>query len=209
MVAVSRYVRRVLGRVAEAPWHGAWRCWGTPWLMGGRQVSKHAREGRRGILLPRTVPPAGSAVGRLCRRPTLPSAVGSIGIEPTADGPWRRLSGAQLGPWTHPSGASRENGHGVACNRKDLPCYSRETSCSFQKFMDDSWEWNDFWHHPAEGTMSRIATGALVSRALVALALAPRARRGGWGSSLVLSARHAWRAPCRYIDPGLGVNYYY
>ena len=37
------------------------------------------------------------ASGWLCRRPALPSAVGSIGIEPTADGPWRRLSGAQLG----------------------------------------------------------------------------------------------------------------
>ena len=60
------------------------------------------------------------ASGWLCRRPALPSAVGSIGIEPTADGPWRRLSGAQLGPWAHPSGTSRENGHGVACNRKDL-----------------------------------------------------------------------------------------
>ena len=58
------------------------------------------------------------ASGWLCRRPALPSAVGSIGIEPTADGPWRRLSGAQLGPWAHPSGTSRENGHGVACNRK-------------------------------------------------------------------------------------------
>ena len=67
-------VRRVLGRAAEAPWHGAWRCWGTPWLMGGRQVSKHTREGRRGILLPRTVPPAGSAVGRLCRRRSARSA---------------------------------------------------------------------------------------------------------------------------------------
>ena len=68
--------RRVLGRVAEAPWpwHGAWRCWGAPWLMGGRQVSKHTREGRRGILLPRTVPPAGSAVGRLCRRRSARSA---------------------------------------------------------------------------------------------------------------------------------------
>ena len=43
------------------------------------------------------------ASGWLCRRPALPSAVGSIGIEPTADGPWRRLSGAQLGPWAHPS----------------------------------------------------------------------------------------------------------
>ena len=125
-------------RAAEAPWHGAWRCWGAPWLMGGRQVSKHTREGRRGILL-------NGASGWLCRRPALPSAVGSIGIEPTADGPWRRLSGPQLGPWAHhPSGASRKNGHGVACNRKDLPCDSRGAICSFRKFMVHSWEWNDF-----------------------------------------------------------------
>ena len=44
------------------------------------------------------------ASGWLCRRPALPSAVGSIGIEPTADGPWRRLSGAQLGPWAQATG---------------------------------------------------------------------------------------------------------
>ena len=84
------------------------------------------------------------ASGWLCRRPALPSAVGSIGIEPTADGPWRRLSGAQLGPWAHPSGTSRENGHGVACNRKRLPRYSAGLFCSFRKFMAYSWEWNDF-----------------------------------------------------------------
>ena len=55
-------VRRVLGRVADAPsWHGAWRCWGTPWLVRGRQVSKHTREGRQGILLPRKV--RGAATG--------------------------------------------------------------------------------------------------------------------------------------------------
>ena len=84
------------------------------------------------------------ASGWLCRRPALPSAVGSIGIEPTADGPWRRLSGAQLGPWAHPSGTSRENGHGVACNRKDMPCDSRGKNCSSQKFLGYSWEWNNF-----------------------------------------------------------------
>ena len=84
------------------------------------------------------------ASGWLCRRPALPSAVGSIGIEPTADGPWRRLSGAQLGPWAHPSGASRENGHGVACNRKSLRCDSRGTISSFRKLMVHSWEWNNF-----------------------------------------------------------------
>ena len=84
------------------------------------------------------------ASGWLCRRPALPSAVGSIGIEPAADGPWRRLSGAQLGPWAHPSGASRENGHGVACHRKDLPCDFGGTSCSFRKFLGYSWEWNNF-----------------------------------------------------------------
>ena len=44
------------------------------------------------------------ASGWLCRRPALPSAVGSIGIEPTADGPWRRLSEAQLGPWAQATG---------------------------------------------------------------------------------------------------------
>ena len=44
------------------------------------------------------------ASGWLCRRPALPSAVGSIGIEPTADGPWRRLSGAQLGPRAQATG---------------------------------------------------------------------------------------------------------
>ena len=54
------------------------------------------------------------ASGWLCRRPALPSAVGSIGIEPTADGPWRRLSGGGLGPWAHPSDTSRENGEHAA-----------------------------------------------------------------------------------------------
>ena len=54
------------------------------------------------------------ASGWLCRRPALPSAVGSIGIEPTADGPWRRLSGGELGPWAHPSDTSRENGEHAA-----------------------------------------------------------------------------------------------
>ena len=42
--------RRVLGRVAEAPWHGAWRCWDKPWLMGDTHASKHRREGRTDLL---------------------------------------------------------------------------------------------------------------------------------------------------------------
>ena len=152
-------VRRVLGRVAEAPWHGAWRCWGPPWLMGadkcrntqGRVDGASSYQER---CLRLALPSAGS----------LPSAVGSIGIEPTADGPWRRLSGAQLGatrlgPWAHPSGASRENGHGVACNHTDLRRDSRGPSCSFRKFMDDSWKWNAFFlHHSAGPNMTRIAT---------------------------------------------------
>ena len=71
--------------------------------MGDTQAAKHTREGRRGILLPQN-----GASDWLCHLPALPSAVGSIGIQPTADGPWRRLSEARLGPWAHPSGISRE-----------------------------------------------------------------------------------------------------
>ena len=41
-----------------------------------------------------------------------------------------------------------------------------ETSCSFQKFMDDSWEWNDFLCHPSGAKMSRIATGDGAPRAI-------------------------------------------
>ena len=62
---------------------------------------------------------------------------------------------AQLGPcWAHPSGTSREDGHGVACNRKRFAALLSRTSFSSRNFMDGSWEWNDFWHHPARTVMS-------------------------------------------------------
>ena len=135
----------------------AWRMalLGNTMAHGGQASVEAHKGGSTGNSLTKN-----GASGWLCRRPALPSAVGSIGIEPTADGPWRRLSGAQLGPWAHPSGASRENGHGVACNRKRFAVGSRGTICSFRKFMVHSWEWNDFWHHPARPNMTRIATGA-------------------------------------------------
>ena len=83
----------------------------TVWLLAhGGQASVEAHKGgSTGNSLTKN-----GASGWLCRRPALPSAVGSIGIEPTADGPWRRLSGGELGPWAHPSGTSRENGEHAA-----------------------------------------------------------------------------------------------
>ena len=62
-------VRRVLGRVAEAPWHG------ERGERKRREERERRREGR------------GERDRSLCHRPALLSAVGSIGIEPTANEP--------------------------------------------------------------------------------------------------------------------------
>ena len=51
-----------------------------------------------------------------CLRLALPSAGSAVGGRldwhraDSRRGPWRRLSGGELGPWAHPSGTSRENG---------------------------------------------------------------------------------------------------
>ena len=89
----------------------AWRMalLGNTMAHGGQASVEAHKGGSTGNSLTKN-----GASGWLCRRPALPSAVGSIGIEPTADGPWRRLSGGELGPWAHPSDTSRENGEHAA-----------------------------------------------------------------------------------------------
>ena len=100
----------------EGAWAGrrgamAWRMalLGNTMAHGGQTSVEPHKGGSPGHPLTKN-----GASGWLCRRPALPSAVGSIGIEPTADGPWRRLSGGELGPWAHPSDTSRENGEHAA-----------------------------------------------------------------------------------------------